>query len=107
MAGPLMVQGMSARLAGRWEIAGRAFRAVTVLRERGNLEEALTTIKRAMALQKGDRVMEEVLDQIRKDQGSAVVQETVRRLTSRVKASHVFTHACRAVPPRPHWHAHR
>ena len=26
-----MVQGMSARLAGRWEIAERAFRAVTAL----------------------------------------------------------------------------
>jgi len=67
--GPLMVQGMSARLAGRWEIAERAFRAVTVLRPSyvgawldltwalaslGRLEEAESNARHALTLEPDD-----------------------------------------------------
>ena len=64
--GPLMVQAMSARLAGRWEIAERAFRAVTVLRPSfvgawldltwalaslGRVEEAESNARHALTLE--------------------------------------------------------
>ena len=41
----------------------------SVLRERGKLDEALQTIRRALELKAGDRINEAILDQIRKDQG--------------------------------------
>ena len=116
--GPLLIQGMAARLLARWDLAEESFRAVTilqptflaawhdltwalaslgrleeaestaretitrslddpaslgnlasVLRERGKLDEALQTIRRALELKAGDRINEAILDQIRKDQG--------------------------------------